>query len=102
MSRKTLLLVIAIGSLAAAAVVTARAFQSSGAKEPWPAFTMTYRLTGGNQDGQIWRLNYARAHQWHQDLIEDPRHPSSIGSWEEFSGNVHTTYNASVQSKESE
>lgn len=92
-------IVAAALAIAAVAAVTATA-ASAQAREPWPAFTMTWRETGaglgpnGATGTQLFRLEYTDRRHFRTTLLENPSLPSAVGSTWTFDGRTSMFHDA--------
>src|SRR5438477_6568588 len=98
--RSRIFVAIAAILLIGAAVAARHDYRSSAHSEPWPSFQMTYRIQGGSEDGQVWRLVYRSKHEWREELLIDATDPTNVGSSESFSGATHSTFNARIGATE--
>src|SRR5438445_6728765 len=65
--------------LIGATIAAGHDYRSSAHSEPWPSFQMTYRIQGGSEDGQVWRLVYRSKHEWREELLIDATDPTMLG-----------------------
>ena len=99
-SRIAVCLVAAVFAAAAALIIFRMAQPASGNPDPWPAFSMRYRvLTPEQPDAavasyQVWQLEYTSNRSWMQTLVSDTAIPGRVGSTESFDGRVYRQYMA--------
>lgn len=66
--------------------------------EPWPPFTIVYRVEGHFHGldqptiYDVWRVNYADRNHWETELLESSRDPDQVGTRKQFEGSTYREF----------
>lgn len=90
---------LAVAAVIGTAVIVWVATQGSGDPEPWPPFSMTYKVLASEQpdratEYQVWELEYTSSRDWAQTLVRDDVDARRVGSVDRFDGTTLTRFNA--------